>query len=308
MAERTDAGPRALTGRGVPPFRVLAAMLALAVIWGVSVPITKYGLETIPPFTLTALRFAAAMPFLLLFIARGPRLPRSAFVQVGALGIVGVGLGQIAQTLGINGTSASVATVISATIPAFVVIFAAFRLKQPVSRLQAAGLAAAFAGIGLVALDGDGGLGLQSGLTGPLFLLLSAVAIAFYYVWSVELTKRYGTVPVAAWSTFAGLVALTPWSVWESGSHPFSLTLGGVLVILYLGAFVSAIGLFLWIGILRVAPARMAAAVQYLQPIIGIAASSVAFGDRMGLLFLIGAAFVLVGLLLTMTEVRSRKA
>lgn len=305
MKQQGDAGLPASTGGGKLSVRVLAAMLALAVIWGVSIPVMKYGLESIPPFTLTALRFAVAVPFLLLFVIRGPRLPRAAIVQVIALGVVGVGFGQIAQTLGVSGTSASAATVISATIPVFVVVIAAFRLKQPVSRLQASGLVAAFIGIGLVAVDGDGGLSMQSGLMGPVFLLLSSVAIAFYYVWSFELTARYGSVPVAAWSTLAGLVALTPWSVWESGVHPVSITTGAVLAILYLGVFVSAVGLFLWIGILGVAPARTAAAVQYLQPVIGIAVSSLVFGDPMGVFFLAGVLFVLVGLVLTMTENRA---
>lgn len=35
-------------------------------------------------------------------------------------------------------------------------------------------------------------------------MLASALAVAFYYVWSVELTERYGTVVVAAWSTVFG--------------------------------------------------------------------------------------------------------
>src|SRR3546814_15017905 len=63
------------------------------------------------------------------------------------------------------------------------------RLGQAVSRVQQFGLAAAFAGVALVALgqgDGAGDLA-QTTLTGVALVLLSAVTIAFYYVWSVEL-------------------------------------------------------------------------------------------------------------------------
>jgi len=127
-------------------------MLLLAVMRGLSIPVTKLGLLTLPPLTLTATRFAIAVPLLLLFAVGRQRLPRRALPRVAALGIVGIGVGQVAQTFGVAGTSASVGTIISATIPVFVVLFAALRLKQAVSGRQALGLLAAFVGIALVAL------------------------------------------------------------------------------------------------------------------------------------------------------------
>ena len=39
-------------------------MLLLAVLWGLSIPITKLGLEAMPPIAFTALRFSFAVPFL----------------------------------------------------------------------------------------------------------------------------------------------------------------------------------------------------------------------------------------------------
>lgn len=55
-------------------------------------------------------------------------------------------------------------------------------------------------------------------------------------------------------------------------------------------------GLFLWLGILRTVPARIAAAVQFLQPLVGVAVSAAMFGDRLGFSFGIGVAAVLMGL------------
>jgi hypothetical protein len=97
--------------------RSFAAMLALAVIWGLSVPVTKFGLVTMPPLTLTAFRFAVAVPLLFLFVLGRPLLPWRAFPPVAALGILGIGVGQVTQTLGVVGTSSSVGTIITATIP-----------------------------------------------------------------------------------------------------------------------------------------------------------------------------------------------
>ena len=298
--------PTTTTSPPDPSLRSLAAALLLAVMWGLSIPITKLGLLTLPPLTLTALRFLIAIPLMFIFVAGKQRLPRRALLRVAALGILGIGIGQVAQTFGVAGTSASVGTTISAAIPAFVVVFAALRLKQPVSRLQALGILAAFIGIALVASGrGDAASAAsQTTLAGAGLVLLSALTIAFYYVWSVELSDQYGTATVAAWSTLFGFIAVLPWAIWEMSHTPVQLTPTGIGAALYLGVMVTVAGLFLWLHLLRTVPARIAASIQYLQPIIGDATAAVMFGDELGPLFIAGVLLVLAGLTLTVTTRR----
>lgn len=189
-----------LSSLGGMSVRSLAAMLLLAVIWGLSIPLTKLGLDTLPPLTLTALRFAVAVPLLLIFAMGRQRMPRRALPRAAALGVLGIGVGQVTQTFGINDTTASVGTIISATIPVFVVVLAAIRLKQSVTGRQQWGLLAAFFGIALVALqDGPETTAvLETSVIGAAWMLLSAIAIAIYYVWSFELTREHGTAAVAS--------------------------------------------------------------------------------------------------------------
>lgn len=294
------------TGRPAPvgaaSLGSLAALLLLAVMWGLSIPVTKLGLESMPPLTLTALRFAVAVPLLMVFTLGRARLPWHALPRVAALGVLGIGVGQVAQTYGVVGTSASVGTVISAMIPVFIVFFAALRLHQSVTRSQQLGLVAAFAGICLVGFGQGGDAAGLSGTTlaGVAFMLLSSLAIAFYYVWSVELTDAHGTAAVAAWSTLFGFLALLPWAGWEMAHTDFEVTAVAVGAAVYLGVVVTVVGLFLWLALLRVVAARVAASVQYLQPLVGIAAAAVLFGDRLGLAFAAGVLLVLAGLALTM--------
>jgi drug/metabolite transporter (DMT)-like permease len=285
--------------------RSMPTMLLLAVMWGLSIPATKLGLQTLPPLTLTALRFAVAVPLLLPFIMGKRLVPWRELPRVAALGLLGVSFGQVAQAYGVAGTSASVGTILSATIPIFIVIFAAMRLKQTVSGWQQLGLLAAFAGITLVAMDGQT-TALQASASGVIWMLLSAISIAFYYVWSVELAHKYGTGPLAAWSTFFGFLALIPWAGWEASHIPFQITAEGVAAAIYLGAVVTVAGLFMWLNILRTVPAGTAASVQYLQPVIGIVASAMIFGDKLGLLFAAGTALVLCGLALTVAPRKKR--
>jgi len=273
-------------------------MALLAVLWGLSIPLTKLGLQDTSPTTLTALRFAFAVPPLMAYVVGRHPLPRQALPKVLGLGIVGIFIGQVAQALGVAGTSASIGTIVSATIPIFIVLFAAIRLKQTVTTLQKAGIAAAFAGIAVVALGRGGGV--EASAAGVGFMLLSAIAIAFYYVWSVELTHRYGVATVAAWSTLFGFLALVPWASWQALREPFAPSMTSLAVAAYLGLVVTVAGLFMWLGILRTVPARVAAAVQFLQPIVGVGASAAMFGDQLGLTFGIGVGAVLIGLWLTL--------
>ena len=292
-----------------PALRSFAPMLLLAVMWGLSIPMTKLGLLTLPPLTLTAMRFAIAVPLLFLFTVGRPALPFRALRRAAVLGLLGICVGQVAQTFGINGTAASVGTTISATIPVFIVVFAALRLGQSVTVRQQFGLLAAFVGIALVSLGhGSEAIAqLRSSVSGLAWMLLSALAIAFYYVWSVELTRDHGTAPVAAWSTLFGFMGLLPWAGWEIAQTPVHVTVQALASAAYLGVVVTAAGLFMWLRILRTVPARIAAGVQYLQPVVGIVAASIMFGDRLTPLFALGVVLILVGLVLAVSSSRKHE-
>lgn len=298
MSNEVDSVSRRSLPCGSLSLHTIAAMLLLAVMWGLSIPATKLGLQTVPPLTLTAMRFVVAVPLFLVLVLGKERMPWRALPSIAALGVLGISLGQVAQAFGVKGTSASVGTIISASIPVFVVVFAALRLKQPVTGRQQLGLLAAFAGIALVAVGNEQGPGTtpEGSLTGAAWLLLSAVSIAFYYVWSVELTDEFGTIAVAAWSTLFGFIAMLPFAGWEMWHAPIHITAQAVWVAAYLGVVVTVAGLFLWLHLLRTVPARVAASVQYLQPVVGIAAASMMFGERLGPLFALGVILILGGL------------
>ncbi|MBO1042327.1 DMT family transporter [Brucella pituitosa] len=127
-------------------------------------------------------------------------------------------------------------------------------------------------------------------------ILISAAGIAIYYIWSAELTQKYGLMPVAAWNMLVGLMTVLPLAGWEMSGQSITITTELLAVIIYLGVLVTVIGLILWLYLLKTIPARIAASVQYLQPVFGISASAFLFGDKLGLLFAVGVALVLAGL------------
>lgn len=295
-----------MAGAALSP-KNLGAMLLLALMWGLSIPITKIGLETIPPITLTALRFFVAVPLFLALATGRLRVPWRAVPGIVGLGVMGIAGGNVTQAFGVQGTSVSAGTIISATIPIFVVVFAAIRLHQPVTARQWIGLLAAFGGIALVAAGSGSGVDdmTRTTLAGVAWMLMSAVIIAFYFIWSAELAEKHGALPVAAWNALAGLVAVLPLAGWELAHASVQITAQAIWAIVYLAVMVTVAGLFLWLYLLRVVPARIAASVQYLQPVFGIAAAALIFGDRLGMLFGAGVILILGGLALVATNRRA---
>jgi drug/metabolite transporter (DMT)-like permease len=277
----------------------VGALLALVAIWGASVPLTKLALRDLPPLTLTALRYVIAAPAFMVLLRGRPCPSGRALAAMGALGLLGIPVGQVAQALGVARTSASVATVISATIPIFVVVFAVLRLRQSIRPRQALGLALALGGVALVATGGPGGpataLRTQPAV-GHALMLVSALSIALYYVLGAELAGRHAAGPVAAWTSLFGAGAMVPLAAWELRDAAVRVTVQGVGVALYLALLVTVAGMWIWLHALRELPARVPAALQYLQPLVGVALSTALFGDPLGASFWLGTTAVLLGI------------
>jgi drug/metabolite transporter (DMT)-like permease len=223
-----------------------------------------------------------------------------------ALGVIGIDIGQVTQALSVQRTEASVATVISATIPIFVVSLASWRLQQPLRVAHLGGLVMAMTGIVVVATKGSvSSLAIStSTFVGDALVLLSAASIALYYALSAEITRHYPVSVVAAWSTMFGTIALLPVIPWEATKTSISPGLLGIGVVLYLGVLVTVAGLWIWLHSLRVLPVRIVAGTQYLQPLIGVSASAALFGEPIDPSFGIGTVLVFIGIAMTATSHR----
>lgn len=263
----------------------------LCLIWGLSIPATKFGVMAMPPILLATLRYAVAAPFFAILAWRGPRPSRRDLAILAALGVLGIDVGQVAQAVGVAHTSAAVATVLSATIPILVAVLAAWRLRQRLRLIHALGLLVAATGVGVIAFARESGG--HAALLGVALMLLSAVAIALYYVLAAEMAARLSAASIAAWTSLFGVVPLIAALPWMGHAAPSAAGVGAVL---YLGLLVTVAGVWIWFDVLHRIPVRIAAATQYAQPVIGVAASAVLLGDRLGAGFYAGGLLVLVGI------------
>ncbi|MBV9633657.1 MAG: DMT family transporter, partial [Methylobacteriaceae bacterium] len=114
-------------------------------------------------------------------------------------------------------------------------------------------------------------------------------------------------VVMAAWSSLFAALPLIPILVWEVAAHPIRPGYLSIGIVLYLALLVTVAGTWIWLNALRALPVRIAAGTQYLQPLVGVAASAAIFGDRIGLPFAIGTALVLAGIALSASPGRNAK-
>ena len=146
-------GLRRYKVQGMAPRHIALAVL-VAALWGFNFVVIKVGLEDIPPLLLSSLRYALAALVLVVLGARRS-VPWRWIVAVGVIiGVVKFSLLFIGMDVGVP---AGLASLVLQAQAFFTLLFAAVLLGERPRRMQVVGMALAFAGIGLVAIQADGG-------------------------------------------------------------------------------------------------------------------------------------------------------
>lgn len=282
--------------------------MALAVIWGVNFPLIKGVLEVVPPLAFNALRFplaAATLLILVRWMGVRTRIERRDVLAVVALGVLGNVVYQLLFILGVARTSAGNASLVLATSPAWTVLLSRItRQEYPAGRVWI-GVGATIAGMGLVVAGGSGLTLGDETLVGDALMMLGAVAWAAYTVGSRPLVRRYGAMPITAWTLWIGSVGVVAMGLPSLlRQNPATLTPGVWAIVAYAGVLSISVAYALWNrGVQRLGNSRTAV-YSNLVPVVALAAAWITLGERPGALQLLGAAVILGGLRLT----RARRA
>ena len=129
--------------------RAIVALTTAGLLWGTTVPLSKLGLQWLPPGWLTFARFGLAAAVLLC----GPRGTgvRAAFTPaVLASGALGYGASVVLQNAGITRTSVSHAALLIGAVPVLVAVVAALWQHSVARPVAWAGFAVSLAGVGLI--------------------------------------------------------------------------------------------------------------------------------------------------------------
>jgi drug/metabolite transporter (DMT)-like permease len=271
------------------------ALVALAMagsLWGLTVPLSKLGMEWLDAGWLAFARFAVAAP-LLAVLARG-NLRAAISPGVLAAGAGGYGAVILLQNAGIERTSVTHAALIVGAVPVLVVMLAAALGRGTASAAAWIGALLALAGVGLVA--GGGGTG--TALAGDLLVLASVTGSAGFIVVQPKLLAGRDAGAVTAVQLAAGGAAALPFALVFEGMPAAPTTATPVVALIALALTGTALAFWLFASAQTRVPAEVAGAFVNLEPLVGALTGAVVFHDAVGGTQLLGGTAILVGIAL----------
>lgn len=279
-----------------------AKALVVVVVWGLNFVVMKWGLATLSPLVLCALRFlAASLPFLL--FVRPPR--HLSWGVMAAYGLVqGVGQFGLLFTGMQLGMPAGMSSVVLQTQAFITMLMAAALLGETPHRWQWLGLCIAIGGLVFIgAAHGDG----ASGMTLAGFLL--TVGAAAMWAGSNLLTRvaarqgPYEPVSFIVWSSVFPIVPLLLLACVVDGTEAVGQQLRGLGgrelgVVAYLALLSTLLGYGLWTRLLQRYAASTVAPLSLLVPVVGLLSAMLLLGERPTAWQWMGTLGVLAGMVI----------
>jgi drug/metabolite transporter (DMT)-like permease len=285
-----------------------AALLAMAIIWGVNYSVVKYATGVLEPLAFNALRVALAAVVLLIIGSRfgGPQPPRRTIIALILLGVLGNGLYQVLFVEGIARTRAGDAALIGAASPAFMAIIGRMRGVERVGLRGVNGIVLSLVGMALVVWGSHSvaehttAVAQSTALLGDALILAGSLCWALYTVLLKPYTHDVHGIQLSAWTMVGGAlvlvsvgapgVARTAWS---------GVPALGWSAVLYSGIGALVIAYLFWYRGVRVIGPTRAAMYSNLQPIIALIVAWAMLGETPTVWQGVGTAAITGGLLLT---------
>lgn len=282
-----------------PPWLPFAALALLALIWGYNWVVMKVGMSYAQPFVFAAMRtfLGAVFMFILLPLLRRPLKPQALGLTI-LFGLLQTGgfVGLIMWAVSIGG--AGKVSVLSYTMPFWLLLLAWPILHEKVRGLQWAAVAFAFAG--LVAILGPWNLqGLQSSL----------LAVAAGFVWALSsvvvkiMRKKHDIdlLNLIAWQGLFGSIPLIIIAIYTT-TEPVQWTGTFIAVLLFNIIPANAVTWILWLYILHELPTGTAGLSSLAIPVVGVLSAWIQLGEQPGLAEAIGIGLIVVALAILTTR------
>ncbi|MEI7491664.1 MAG: DMT family transporter [Bacteroidota bacterium] len=188
-------------------FYALAAML----FWGMSFVWTSGLLEFFQPVTIIFIRLliSSAFLFLLMIVSgRYERIRREDLWLLLGSAVFNPFLYFLGENFGVKFTSATVSSVIIATIPVFSPVVAWLTFREKISRLNIFGIFVSFSGVAVMLVSRD--LSLSGEGKGVLALFGAVMSSLVFSVFLKKLTQKYSPVTLVAWQNIIGALLFLP--------------------------------------------------------------------------------------------------
>lgn len=276
-----------------------AILIVLSIVWGLAFVAIRRADFELSPISLTLVRwFSASAGFLVLapFVGR-PKTPfqredapRFLLVMLMNVGIYHLSLNYAEKTV-----SSSLAGLLISLGPVFVVLLSILSLGERIERRLAAGLVLALAGV--VVLSSGDNLGFAT-LSGPLAVVLSALAYAVYAVSSKPLVGKYGAVPTAILASVGGTAMLIPLLSTGFFAEVSRLSVEGWFSVAYLAVLSTVVGNLLFYTLVSRKAVSTLSIQLYLIPVVSAIGGVLLLGETLTPYLVVGGGALLLAVAL----------
>lgn len=274
------------------------ALGVLYLVWGSTYLAIRFAVETIPPYSMLAVRFlvAGGALYLVLWARGAPNPTRAAWwggARIGTLLLVG-GMGSVslAQSLG---ASSGMAAVLVSTMPLWFALFTRLWGGR-IYGLEWAGLLLGLAGVALLNAGGE----MRANPLAATLLFLAPISWAFGSVLSRRVAQPDGLMASAVQMLSAGVV-FVPVALLR-GERFMEPSLSSALALLYLITFGSLLAYSAYLYLLS-APVRPAVlgSYAYINPVVAVFLGVWLAGETLTVAGLMGMGVIVAGVVLATT-------
>ena len=284
----------------MPPFRVVAGYLSVALIWGSTWGAIKIGVTDVPPFVFAFAR-AVAVAGVLTLIAIALRQPfprgRRTVLIATIVGLINVGLTWAIIFWSEQFVPSGVVAVFGSAAPVWTALLAHFMVKgDRLSALKILGLVLGLGGTIILIGAPDAADG-TAGLISTALLALMPITWAFAAILQSRFLRTVAPIPTVALGTWASVLLLAPFALFQlpQAQH---WTLASLLAFAYLVVFGTCFGMVVSLWLYRKLRPTTITLIQVLVPAEAILIGTFWLGEPLSIRMLGGAALVVAAVAL----------
>ncbi len=282
-----------------------AIFLSLAAsIWGAMYVVVKVVVEVVPPLELVWIRYliaVIALGIIGIVMKQSWTIAKKDWLIIFLVGLIGNTISIVTQEMGTMLSTAQMGAMITATTPAFMVVFARFILQENITIKKCLSIVLATIGVGIIV--GNGQIDITQQL-GGFYLLVAALTWAFMSALVKKVPSHYSQIVVTTYSSIVAVILLTPFILPRLKDLALTTILqptisGGLL---YLGIVSTAGGFLLWNKGLQLMNASSGGLFFFFQPIVGTFLGWLLLRETIGLSFWLGSLFILSGVFIVIRD------
>lgn len=249
------------------------AMLGANTLWGLMSPIAKLVMAgaVVSPLLMTDFRIvgAAILFWLLSIFTPDEHVPLPDLLRLAGAAMLGIVFNQGCFIFGVGFTSPGEASIITTTMPMWVMILAALFLGEPITIKKVGGIVLGASGALLLILGSGSRASGSNPLLGDILVLCAQLSYALYLTIYKNFIRRYSLVTLMKWMFLFAAVAVMPFSISSIIAAPWHLMspdeAAGVAYVVAGGTFGSY--LLVMIGQKKLRP-TLVGMYNYVQPIV----------------------------------------